>query len=568
MALAPAPVLTLILIPIRIINKANNFQVYLFKYCALLHELYQLNHGNPGSHFSQLGMSLSAPFKTVRGALNSLSSSFSSQSTNEFMKELALRSRTNNRSDRRIFRDMPDGLALLLMTTQFVLWLGLIVFSLASSWSHQMFKNELLLLLWQGPAAFAVASLITLLSCVVLYHLTALTLHTYSIGVLIFVFVSALSGVPISFGVGNVAGIVTFLFLALYYWRGWAHSKLSQMFIKSATRICWRNLVRLTVVYLAYFLVLLAYLLVWCAGIWSLQRAPWSTAFKIVAVTCCMISFMLTGAFMRDFLQIWLSRVIYLNTFRHGGDRATFVTSITRRPSTMLSSNCLQEDSDDDLEQIRRKVTRESMWWCLGTACRSAFHLVLRGVSVHLWVFALIQVCFPRFGPPANPTCVLDVFHVPTAIYGTSFTKSRKFVGETMLNHGMDKISVDVFIRTFIYYMFTYANGMIALLILQWPLNFKFRSDFVFASMFSMYSGAGMGHFAVVFAAVSAILIVTSIDSVYMILCWAICETPTSVSYLEAELMTTLVSQYHARLDLKRFSGDCIEINNELTVCK
>ena len=491
------------------------------------------------------------------------------------MKELALRSRTNYRSDRRIFRDLPDGLALLVMATQFVLWLGLIGFSLASSWSRAMFKNEFVLLAWQGPTAFAIASLITLLSCIVLYHLTALTLHTYSISVLIFVFVSALHGLPKSFSVGNGAGIVTFLFLALYYWRGWAHSKLSQMFIKSATRICWRNLGRLTVVYLAYFVALLAYLLVWCAGIWSIQRAPWTAAFKIVAVSCCMISFMLTGAFMRDFLQIWLSRVIYLNTFRHGGDRATFVTSITRRPSILIntlpnnnSNSLVNEDSDEDLEQVRRKVTRESMWWCMGTACRSAFHLVLRGVSVHLWILALIQVCFPRFGPPANPTCVLDVFHVPTAIYGTSFSKSRKFVGETMLNHGMDKISVDVFIRTFIYYMFTYANGMIALLLLQWPLHFKFRSDFVFASMFSMYSGAGMGHFAVVFAAVAAILIVTSIDSVYMILCWAICETPTTVSYLEAELMTTLVSKYHARLDLKRFSGDCIEINNELTVCK
>ena len=500
--------------------------------------------------------------------LKKLSPTSPSFGSNVFMQELALRSRNRFRSDRRLISDLPDGLALIAMTVQFILWVGLISYSLASSWSPSLTSDHRFVsLLRSGAIAYLTSTALTLFSCMLLYHFTTFLLHAVSLAVLTFLFTTvALAFFEGGFAASSVGGVLTFVFLALYYLRGVPFSTLSSMFIRSAGRICWHNLGHLIAVYAVYIPVVFAFVFFWCAGVWSLQFAPWPTWARLTALTWCIFSFMFTGAFLRDFLQIWLSRVIYLNTFRHGGERATIVTSLTRRPSiSPFAPDPVEAAGEDELEEIRRQVTRESTWWCVGTASRSAFHLVLRGFSVHLWILALIQVCAPKFGPPANPTCVLDVFHVPTAIYGTSFTKSRKFVGETMLNHGMDKISVDVYIRTFIYYMFTYGNGTLVLLALQQPLGFTFRSDFIVASALSIFLKAAIEHFIVIFVAVAAILIVTSIDSVHMILCWAICETPTAVSHLEPQLMVTLVSKYHARLDLKRFTGDRIEINNEMT---
>jgi hypothetical protein len=503
--------------------------------------------------------------------LKKLSPTSPSFGSNVFMQELALRSRNSFRSDRRLIRDLPDGLALIVMTVQFLLCAGLVAYSLASPWSPALSEDRFVGLLGSGAVAFLSSTALTLFSCVLLYHFTSFLLHAVSLAVLAFLLSTvALAGFEGEFGVSALAGLLTFTFLALYYWRGARFSKLSCMFISSAGRICWRNLGHLGVVYAVYIPIVFSIAFFWCAGVWSLQLAPWPNWARWGALGWCFVSLMCTGAFLRDFLQIWLSRVIYLNTFRHGGERATIVTSLTRRASTAGLVEEADDDDDDhdekdELAEIRRQITRESTWWCFGTASRSAFHLVLRGVSVHLWILALIQVWAPEFGPPANPTCVLDVFHVPTAIYGTSFTKSRKFVGETMLNHGMDRISVDVYIRTFIYYMFTYGNGILALLALQRPLHFAFRADFIAASTLSIFFNAAVEHFIVIFVAVAAILVVTSVDSVHMILCWAICETPTAVSHLEPQLMATLVSKYHARLDLKRFTGDRIEINNELT---
>ena len=200
------------------------------------------------------------------------------------------------------------------------------------------------------------------------------------------------------------------------------------------------------------------------------------------------------------------------------------------------------------------------MWWCLGTASRSAFHLVLRAFQVYIWILSLIQIFFPNFGPPADPNCVLDVFHVPTAIYGTSFTKSRRFVADTMVNHGMDKISVDLYLRTFIYYMISYACGIMSLLSI-WGLlgpEYKFKISFIIDCTWSILTTSSPVHFACIFVIFGTILFFTAIDSVHMILCWSICETPTSVSALEPELMHSLVTNYHARLDLRRFSGDRI----------
>ncbi len=500
-------------------------------------------------------------FKT----LSPLSPTFGS---NVFMQELALRSRNRFRSDRRLIRDLPDGLALIAMVVQLILWLLLVCYSLSAPWSTSLTDIPYFSLFKSGAIAFLTSTAFAVLSSFLLYHFTTFLLHAVSLAVLGFLSCTIIVSIYGSgFEVSCIAGILTFIFLALYYFQGIRHVELSSMFIKSAGRICWQNLGHLIAVYAVYIPVSFLFVFTWCLGVWSLQHAPWSNWIRFTALLWCFFSYLFIGAFLRDFLQIWLSRVIYLAAFRHGGERATIVTSLTRRPSTyplaLEEEEC--DEDNDEFEEIKRQVTRESTWWCMGTACRSAFHLVLRGFSVHLWVLALIQVCAPKFGPPANPTCVLDVFHVPTAIYGTSFTKSRKFVGETMLNHGMDKISVDVCIRTFIYYMFTYGVGILVLLALQKPLNFNFRADFIAASALSIFSGASIEHFVVIFVAVAAILIVTSIDSVHMILCWAICETPTAVSHLEPQLMAALVSKYHARLDLKRFTGDRIEIDNELT---
>lgn len=491
-----------------------------------------------------------------------------SPAANAFMQELALRSRNRFRSDRRFIKDLPDASALLVMIAQFSIWVALAGWALTAPWSAALRQEHFWNLFRSGVVSFATSIAFTLFSCVLLYHLTGIVVHAVSVAVLTVVFVSVLgSVVSAGINVSCVTGLLTFVFLALYYVRGLAYSELSCMFIKCAGRICWRNLSLLMAVYATYIPVVFGYALAWSASVWALQVAPLPTWIRFSVLTYCSLSFLVTGAFLRDFLQIWLSRVIYLKSFRHGGELATVVTSLARRPSVAPepTDDPFDISSDDDLEEIRRQITRESMWWCVGTASRSAFHLVLRAFSVHLWLLALVQVFAPAFGPPANPTCVLDVFHVPTAIYGTSFTKSRNFVGETMLNHGMDKISVDVYIRTFIYYMFTYGNGIVILLALQWLLHFSFQLDFISASALSIFANADVRHFVVFFVGVAAILIVTSIDSVHMILCWAICETPTAVSHMEPLLMATLVSQYHARLDLKRFTGDRIEICSELT---
>lgn len=497
--------------------------------------------------------------------------SLSSSGARSFMEELALRSRNRFRSDRRVFRELPDGFAFLLMALQFVGWVALCVWS-ARNASLEDVLPVLHPILRHCPLAFLVAMGVTFLSSVLFYRCTYGVLHCGSLLVLIFTLYNAVSSLPGSFGGSNIAALFTLLFLALYYIQGIPHMRLSVRFIQSAARICWRSRMQLSVVYVVYTLLLNCYLLAWAAGVVCLQAA--SLPAKTPIVVAMLLSLMLTCAFLRDLLQIWLSRVVYTSAFVHDSTTSStrVVTSsvVTRRPSsashnldpaTLFSSNKNTQDPIL-LEETQRQVSCESMWWCVGTAARSALSLVLRGFQVHLWLLTLIQAVV-KWGPDAAPSCVLDVFHVPTAIYGTSYSKSRRFVSETMVDHGMDRISVDIYFRTFIYYMFSYANAIVALLILHSLLgpDYAFRSNFLAGfglALFGSPAAATSTSFVVLFVLVGSILVVTSIDSVHMILCWAICETPTTVSVLEPELMHVLVSDYHARLDLKRFSGDRI----------
>lgn len=468
-----------------------------------------------------------------------------------FLEELALRSKRQYRSQRRMIRDLPDGMALLLMVLQFLLTVAAILWAWSGTDGSFRAWPVLRGLLRVGPWAFSISFLATFASIFLLYFRTEAMLHGFSVGVLGFLFYSA---VPwrswSSFGLTHCMALGTFLFLALYYVRAWTHIQLSAQFIQSAGRICWRHRTHLGVVYLSYALVINVYLLAWCTGIVVIQSARISG--KWVLLSWMLLNFLFTAAFSRDLLQIWLSRVIYFASFMSPATiTGSLITSLSRQPSRALPGEL-------DLQPTHRPVVRDSMFWCVGTAARSSFSLVRRAFELHLWVLALVQVCFPDCGPDANPKCVLDVFHVPTAIYGTSYLKSRKFVAETMFDHGMDKISVDIYFRTFIYYILTYADGILALLLLSWWIGFPFKVSFLPSAILAILEVGGAraseGDFVVFFVLAGTVLVMTCIDSVHMILCWAICETPTKVTALEPELMEVLVSRYHARLDLKRLS--------------
>lgn len=531
--------------------------------------------------------------QSITSLLKSLSSSEESTAAStasaprRFLEDLALRSRNNFQSKRRFFIEISDGVALLFMFLQVFIWISLTLMT-AFYGEGQVKGHNLFTVFKFGPFFIFLALIISLISSVILYFFTHFTIHLVSLSVLTFNFYNVVSNLPEHrFTMGNFASLLTFLFLALYYVRGLKHLSLTCHFIKSAARICWRNHLSLAFVFLVYTSMAFLYLITWSASILIIQSSR--TNFKTISIIYCIFSLMLTSAFLRDFLQIWLSRIIYSSTFAYTC-RPVIVTSLTKKPfilekdtiervtyteansetfTDIEQPNTLQNipqspecsvNSPLAYEETRRVVSRDSMWWCLGTAARSSFHLLLRAFQIHNWILALVQVFFPNFGPPANPKCVLDVFHVPTAIYGTSYNKSIRFVEDTMVDHGMDQISVDLYLRTFIYYMISYACGVLTLLSI-WTVfgdEYKFKVSFLLDSISSLLSSSSPVHFACIFAVFGVVLFFTSIDSVHMILCWSICESPTSVSALEPELMHVLVTNYHTRLDLRRFSGDRI----------
>lgn len=531
--------------------------------------------------------------QSITSLLKSLSSSEESTAAStasaprRFLEDLALRSRNNFQSKRRFFIEISDGVALLFMFLQVFIWISLTLIT-AFYGEGQVKGHNLFTVFKFGPFFIFLALIISLISSVILYFFTHFTIHLVSLSVLTFNFYNVVSNLPEHrFTMGNFASLLTFLFLALYYVRGLKHLSLTCHFIKSAARICWRNHLSLAFVFLVYTSMAFLYLITWSASILIIQSSR--TNFKTISIIYCIFSLMLTSAFLRDFLQIWLSRIIYSSTFAYTG-RPVIVTSLTKKPF-ILEKDTIERVTDTEAnsetftdieqpntllnipqspecsvnsplayEETRRVVSRDSMWWCLGTAARSSFHLLLRAFQIHNWILALVQVFFPNFGPPANPKCVLDVFHVPTAIYGTSYNKSIRFVEDTMVDHGMDQISVDLYLRTFIYYMISYACGVLTLLSI-WTVfgdEYKFKVSFLLDSISSLLSSSSPVHFACIFAVFGVVLFFTSIDSVHMILCWSICESPTSVSALEPELMHVLVTNYHTRLDLRRFSGDRI----------
>lgn len=529
--------------------------------------------------------------QSITSLLKSLSSSSSEESNpastssarlapRRFLEDLALRSRNNFQSTRRVFIEISDGVALLFMFLQVLIWIALTLSTAFYGGADLVVNSHFFTLFKFGPLFIILALSISLMSSVFLYFFTNFTIHLVSLSVLAFNFYNVISNLPQHrFTTGNFASLLTFLFLALYYVRGLKHLPLTCHFIKSAARICWRNHLSLAFVFLVYASIAFFYLITWSASILIIQSSK--TKFKTISLIYCIFSLMLTSAFLRDFLQIWLSRIIYNSTFAYTG-RPVIVTSLTKKPSILDKDpvDRVTETADIeqpnipnipnipnsptlaplDYEETKRVVSRDSMWWCLGTAARSSFHLLLRAFQIHTWILALVQVFFPNFGPPANPKCVLDVFHVPTAIYGTSYNKSIRFVEDTMVDHGMDQISVDLYLRTFIYYMISYACGVLTLLSI-WTIfgdEYKFKVSFLLDSISSLLSSSSPVNFACIFAVFGVVLFFTSIDSVHMILCWSICESPTSVSALEPELMHVLVTNYHARLDLRRFSGDRI----------
>ena len=521
--------------------------------------------------------------QSITSLLKSLSTSESNSSVasapRKFLEDLALRSRNRFQSKKRVFIDISDGVSLLLMFLQVALWINLtLVTGLAFHGPFDDIKKDIFNILKFGPLFLLLSSSIAFLSSVILYFFTTFTIHFVSLSVLAFNLFNASSNY-LNFTAGNLASLLTFLFLALYYIRGLKHLPLTCHFIKSASRLCWRNHVSLAFVFVSYTFIGFFYLITWTSSILIIQSSNLSGHFKTAALIYCVFSLMLSSAFLRDFLQIWLSRIIYNSTFAYTG-RPVIVTSLTKKmsisdienPNIPENINSNNDSSSKNApnsplnsiggsyEETRRIVSRDSMWWCMGTAARSSFHLVLRAFQIHIWILSLIQTVFPNFGPPADPKCVLDVFHVPTAIYGTSYNKSRRFVEDTMVDHGMDKISVDLYLRTFIYYMISYACGVLSLLSV-WLLlgdTYKFKVSFLVEATWSLLTVSHPIHFAFIFVLFGVILYFTSIDSVHMILCWSICESPTSVSALEPELMHVLVTNYHARLDLRRFCGDRI----------
>lgn len=510
--------------------------------------------------------------QSITGILKSFSTTSSNDSrlraaSKRFLEDLALRSRNRFQSKRRVFRDMSDGVAFLLMTLQMIIWVLFTFISLggkeASAFDHETF--------WQilkfTPIFISISMALAALSSLFLYFFTEFTIHTVSLSVLGFCLYIASANLLWNgtFSSGNFFSLLTFLFLAIYYIRGLKHLPLTCKFIQSAARICWRNSFSILFVFASYALVLYAYILTWSTSCSLIQNSPIFTGYtKFAVLFYSLVSLMLVSSFLRDLLQIWLSRIIYTSTFAYPS-RQVIVTSLTKRSSGCLDIEATAEaasinESDSEYEETQRIVTRESMWWCVGTASRSAFHLVLRAFQIHIWILALIQIVFPNFGPPADPKCVLDVFHVPTAIYGTSFTKSRRFVADTMVDHGMDKISVDLYLRTFIYYMISYACGVLSLATIGklFGPQYEFKLSFLVDAMWSVLTHATPVNYTAIIVGFSVILYYTAIDSVHMILCWSICESPTSVSALEPELMGLLVTEYHARLDLRRFTGDRI----------
>lgn len=520
--------------------------------------------------------------QSLTSVLKSLSSSSSSSSsdpnpsstsslsrtgpTARFMQDLALRSKNRFRSSKRVFIDMADGLALLLMILQAVIWLGLSV-GLYIMRSDPLDMTAIYKLMQVAPLFLGLALVIALISSVFLYFFTSSTVHVVSLSVLCFTLYNVASNLPNFpnpfFTSGNFASLITFVFLALYYLRGLKNLPLTCHFLKSASRICWRHHLSLAFVFASYALTIYIYIITWSTSILIIQRSDLRNNFKIAALAYTVCSLMITSAFLRDFLQIWLSRIIYTSTFAYTA-RPVIVTSLVKR----LSLTDEEDLESGSLEETKRVVSRDSMWWCMGTAARSAFHLVIRAFQIHLWILAIVQVFAPQCGPRADPQCVLDVFHVPTAIYGTSYTKSRTFVADTMVDHGMDQISVELYLRTFIYYMISYACGILSLVAgwrcLGCDSAFRFKVTFMLDSVWAMFTTAQPVHFAAIFVAFGIILFFTAIDSVHMILCWSICESPTSVSALEPDLMHLLVTFYHARLDLKRFTGDRINVASSL----
>ena len=534
---------------------------------------------NDDSTLNQQTVYPSGQQQSITSLLKSLSTSSESNSSSivsaprRFMEDLALRNRNNFQSKRRVFIEISDGVSLFLMILQVLIWIVLTLLTAFYSKDDGIkteIINEIFILLKFGPLFIILATSIALFSSVFLYFFTNFTIHFVSLSVLGFNFYNATSSFPYKFTSGNFASLLTFLFLAIYYVRGLKHLPLTCNFIKSATRICWRNHVSLAFVFLTYASIGFFYLITWSTSILIIQSSNLKNYFKTFSLIYFIFSLMLSSAFLRDFLQIWLSRIIYNSTFAYTG-HPVIVTSLTKKHSTIPDSDLenpqtsqtpqiCDQNSPLSYEETKRIVSRDSMWWCMGTAARSSFHLFLRAFQIHTWILALIQVFSPNFGPPANPKCVLDVFHVPTAIYGTSYNKSIRFVEDTMVDHGMDQISVDLYLRTFIYYMISYVCGVLSLMAI-WFLfgdQYKFKVSFLLDAISSLLNNSLPIHFACIFAIFGVVLFFTSIDSVHMILCWSICESPTSVSTLEPELMHVLVTNYHARLDLRRFSGDRI----------
>ena len=518
--------------------------------------------------------------QSIKSILKSFSSasrsSTSVPATRRFLEDLALRGRNRFQSQRRVFSDMSDGVALLLMSLQMIVWAILTIISA----THYNDPNALHKSIWQlvkyGPIFITTSLSLAFFSSLFLYFFTKITIHFVSLSVLGFILYTALFNLPHgTFTLGNFASLLTFLFLALYYRRGLRHLPLTCKFIQSASRICWRNHVSVLFVFASYALFIYGYLLLWSASILFIQSTfIFNKYFKTAILAYSLFSLMFFACFLRDLLQIWLSRIIYTSTFAYPS-RPVTVTSLKRKPSIIIdnpipSPSESSESIDDAIsyEETQRIVSRESMWWCMGTAARSAFHLVLRAFQIHIWFLSLVQIFYPSFGPPADPKCVLDVFHVPTAIYGTSYNKSRRFIADTMVDHGMDQISVDLYFRTFIYYMISYACEVFALISIGYLLgdSYKFKISFLIDSCWSILTKSSPVHFASIFVAFSVILYYTAIDSVHMILCWSICETPTSVSALEPELMGLLVTSYHARLDLRRFAGDRIHTSQSTEI--
>lgn len=157
----------------------------------------------------------------------------STQPPRKFLEDLALRSKNRFQSKRRVFRDMPDGFALLLMCLQMIGWIILSLACLFVSIDNDHLdldgiKGTIWELLKYSPIFIWLSLSTAFLSSLFLHLFTNFTIHFVSISVSGFVFYAATFNLPNRlFSSGNFASLLTFLFLTLYYVRGLKHLPLT-----------------------------------------------------------------------------------------------------------------------------------------------------------------------------------------------------------------------------------------------------------------------------------------------------------------------------------------------------